>query len=374
MFIFIEVTLDPNNTNNPLVVTDSIVFNTNDNVQDVDLVAWGQDAYFYAPPKGYSAFLLPNCPETWSNDKPHVIYGYAVIDSACSLTIEAGTRVHFHNNSGLIALNTSSLHINGTASDPVLIAGDRLEETYKDIPGQWSRIWLSAGSINNTIDHAIIRNGSVGIQVDTVGNGNPTLKINNTVIENMTVAGLFAQGAVVDATNLMVSNCGQYTVALTLGGDYRFRHCTMANYWNYDVRQSPAVLVNNWYKDIDENIQHRDLVRAYFGNCIIYGGLPNEVGVDLKSGALGNYMFDHCILKEDGSHDLQDATHFLSITKTTPGFLERPPFIYALDTLSPAIDLGDPSITNASDPITTDITGNTRVKGLAPDLGAYEKD
>ena len=47
LFIFIHLTIDPNNTNNTLVVTDKIVFETNGNVQDVDLVAWGQDAYFY---------------------------------------------------------------------------------------------------------------------------------------------------------------------------------------------------------------------------------------------------------------------------------------------------------------------------------------
>ena len=45
IFIFVEVTIDPVAQNNPLVVQDSIVFITNDNVQDIDLVAWGQDVY-----------------------------------------------------------------------------------------------------------------------------------------------------------------------------------------------------------------------------------------------------------------------------------------------------------------------------------------
>ena len=43
LFIFVEVTIDPNNVNSPLLVADSIVFTTNGNVQDVKLVAWGQD-------------------------------------------------------------------------------------------------------------------------------------------------------------------------------------------------------------------------------------------------------------------------------------------------------------------------------------------
>ncbi|HPD54413.1 MAG TPA: hypothetical protein PLI08_10740, partial [Bacteroidia bacterium] len=40
IFIFVEVTVDPNNQNTPLVVTDSILFETNGNLQDIDLVAW----------------------------------------------------------------------------------------------------------------------------------------------------------------------------------------------------------------------------------------------------------------------------------------------------------------------------------------------
>src|ERR1035437_6319023 len=42
IFIFVKVTVNPNNQNTPLVVTDSILFNTNGNLQKVDLVAWGQ--------------------------------------------------------------------------------------------------------------------------------------------------------------------------------------------------------------------------------------------------------------------------------------------------------------------------------------------
>ena len=40
---FVEVTIDPNGQNLPMVVKDSIEFVTNMNLQDVDLVAWGQD-------------------------------------------------------------------------------------------------------------------------------------------------------------------------------------------------------------------------------------------------------------------------------------------------------------------------------------------
>ncbi len=47
MFVFLEVTIDPNNTNTPYLVSDSIIFTTGNKTQDVDLIAYGQDAYFH---------------------------------------------------------------------------------------------------------------------------------------------------------------------------------------------------------------------------------------------------------------------------------------------------------------------------------------
>ena len=58
--------------------------------QDVDVVAWGQDAYFHTANTvdtifyegGYDLFAyhLLDCSKYWENDKPHVIYGYAIVD------------------------------------------------------------------------------------------------------------------------------------------------------------------------------------------------------------------------------------------------------------------------------------------------------
>jgi hypothetical protein len=47
LHIFVEATIDPNDNNEPLIRTDSIIFSTNGKSQDIDLVAWGQDAHFY---------------------------------------------------------------------------------------------------------------------------------------------------------------------------------------------------------------------------------------------------------------------------------------------------------------------------------------
>jgi hypothetical protein len=66
IFIFVKVTLNPNNQDNPLVITDSILFETNGNQQKVELVAWGQDAFFYKNKNLEGT-------NTWDSIKPHVI-------------------------------------------------------------------------------------------------------------------------------------------------------------------------------------------------------------------------------------------------------------------------------------------------------------
>ena len=47
LYIFVAVTVNPSNLNNPFLVTDSILFSTNGNNQKVILNAYGQNAHFY---------------------------------------------------------------------------------------------------------------------------------------------------------------------------------------------------------------------------------------------------------------------------------------------------------------------------------------
>jgi hypothetical protein len=379
IFIFVKVTINPLSSNSPLIVSDSILFETNGNQQKVMLVAWGQDAYYYYPDHVFvdhntgAAILhysIIPCNSTWTNDKPHVIYGYAVVDSGCTLNINAGARVHLHHNGVLWVYKDGTLHINGTLTDPVTIQGDRLEQEYKDIPGQWGEIWLSAGSKDNEINYAIIKNGIIGIQVDTLGASfNPTLKIDNTIIKNMTDVGLYTQGSKVNATNCVIGNCGVYAVALMIGGSYDFRHCTIGNYWTYSTRQTPALILNNYYKDVNENYHERDLNKADFGNCIIYGSLDEEVSLDkYSSGGVFNYKFENCLMKTN--IDIGgDAVHYISCIKNSdPSFVDYTVNNYELGVGSAAIDVGSLTIALT---VPTDIKGNPRT--TLPDIGAYEK-
>lgn len=373
IYIFVEVTIDPNAGTGPMLVTDSIVFETNGNIQDVNLIAYGIDAYFILPNRNISGLPPFNIvagehiDTTWTNDKPIVIYGYAVVDSTASLTIEAGTKIYFHNNSGLWIYKGGSLKVMGTIDNPVNFEGDRPEEYYEDIPGQWDRIWINEGSVDNEINYAVIKNGFIGIQAELLQQdmGNQ-INIKNTIIENMSGVGILSRAHTIDAENLLIANCKQYDLALTMGGEYEFRHCTFANYWNYDVRKTSLLYVNNYYKDANDNIYPFDLNKANFYNCIIYGNGDEEVVLDENSnGGNFNYLFDHALLKTE--INTNNTSNWKGIIKNkTPDFKDISNNNYHLGDNSEAIEKGKAGVLPNND-----LDGVTRDASL-PDLGAYE--
>ncbi len=285
IFIFIETTIDINNFPNPngiYLYTDQIEFGSNANLQKVELVTLVQDAVFIYPNRDNTTKiietltlniggelvetelqgreLLPS-EFTFTNEKPYVIYGFAAIPNGETLTINAGARLHFHSNSGLIVTENATLNVNGSLSNDqelleneVIFEGDRLEPNFSDTPGQWGTIWLFDGSINNTINYATIKNATVGILSD----GNPNavtekLKITNSQIYNSSNFGILGRNTSITGENVVINNSGQSSFAGTLGGVYNFTHSTIANYWSNGFRQFPALLLNNFVLDEDNN-------------------------------------------------------------------------------------------------------------------------
>lgn len=380
LFVFVQVNVNPTNVNSPLVIRDSIIFVTNGNVQRILLEAWGQDAYYHKPNTfftngfSYSIIACSTCGTVnWTNDKPHVIYGYAVVDSGSTLTMQPGTRIYLHKNAVLWVYKDGTLNVQGSNGSPVVFQGDRLELEYKDIPGQWGKIWLSALSKNNKIDWAILKNGAIGVQVDTVQLPNPSLRISNTIIDNMSAAALFGQGAHIYASNCVFGNAGQYSAVLSIGGKYSFKHCTFGNYWNgfKSTRTTPALAISNWYKTENGAVQSRSIDSAYFGNCIIYGNLPNEISLDSSAGGSFNYRFENCVLKVDGNYNATNLFHnngFI-FKNSDPGFKNPVKGDFNIAATSSAKDKGDITIGTA---YPSDLNGNSRTVDGFPDIGTYE--
>lgn len=373
LYIFVRITIDPTNQNSPIIVRDSVLFEINSNLQDVDLYAWGQDAHFIMPNVTISGLpplnIIANEGESvrWTNEKPYVIVGYAVVDSLASLIVDAGARIHFYNNSGLWIYKGANIQVNGTLSDPVIFQGTRLDEGYRDLPAQWDRIWINESSVNSTFNYAIIKNGTIGIQAETLNEsmGN-SLILNNSRILNMSGWGIFSRFYQIEGNNLVVANAGSSLLNLTTGGRYIFMNCTFGNYYNYGVRKDPSLHLSNYYilPTSEGDIVYTGVLQeAYFGDCIFYGALEDELLIDPYPGTENEFLyhFDYCLLKSSLESTLIGLHN---IFNEDPLFIDAYENDFHLDSLSPARDKGILMI----NPV--DIEGILR--DTKPDLGAFE--
>jgi len=375
MWVYADVNVDPGNTNLPFIVTDSVEFSTNGNFQDVQLVAFGQNAIFHKSGSASTSFYL-DCDDVWENDTPHVVYGIAVIDTNCSLTIEKGTHVYFHNNGAIVALNKGSLKINGTKDEPVILEGDRLEPTYDNIAGQWQGIYLFPLSIDNEINWAIVKNSRLGIQADTINpsaSSNPTLTIRNSMIYNCSSIGISGRGSWIEGSNCVFANCGDYCGAFSLGGKYNFKHCTFGNYAPNSIDKS-AVVLNNWFEDNNRNIIPRDLESANFVNCIIYGSQQNEIILSKVEEATFNYQFKNCLIKVNTSDIDTETSNFMNCTiNQSPYFTDANMHNFNINENSSAKDIGE--LNEVNDDLINlefDLNNISRTGDGKPDAGAYE--
>lgn len=323
LYIFVKVELNPNNQSNPLLIEDEILFSFNGKTQSVVLQAYGQDAYYHKPthfllsrnsssPSGYDTIWYSLVNEggeqagyvesgneiRWKNDKPHVILGTCVVDSAFTLNLSAGTTIHLDKNSEFWVYTGGTLNATGDIAAPITFTSMRKDAQYANAAGQWGCMRFIAGCKNNVLENVVIKNNVIGILVDTCVSSSPTLTMRNTIVENCSYVGLYSRGATLDAQNLIVQNCGNYAVALTIGGNYNFVHCTFANYWQYSTRTKATLLLNDYYLDVNDNIQYRPVEQASFHNCIIYGSLAEEeVEFDLLEGGYSQKYFENCIVK-----------------------------------------------------------------------------
>jgi hypothetical protein len=390
LYIFVRLELDYNNQSNPLLIEDSIEFIFNNKSQKVLLQAFGQDAYYHKPSHyllsqnqsgGYDTIwfsMAHENPEScgvivngndieWKNDKPHVVLGVCAVDSAYTLNLNANTKIHFQNSAEFWVYKDATLKAEGDVSQPIVFQGLRLDEYYKDIPGQWGCVRFMAGCKDNVLNNVVVKNATIGILVDTCVTNKPTIEILNTKIENCSYIGLYSRGAVLDMKNSLIQNCGSYLLALTLGGNYQFVHCTFANYYNYKTRTTPSLYFNDYYLDVNENVQYRAIERAEFYNSIVYGALSEtELEFDMIEQSLSAIRFDYCLAKYDV--DNQNVNLFTnSIFNEEPLFVDVSQGDLHLQENSPCIGKGS-GVWGYNLPY--DIEGNYRLD--PPSIGAYE--
>lgn len=387
LYIFGEVTVNPDAplSISPYVIEDFLVFETNGNTQRVLLEAWGQNAN-YIPNRfnmgGIASLTCGGGEITWDDPKPYVVYGLLLIDE-CTLNIPPGTQIYVHGgitrneqfgvyNDGFIwALENGTIRARGTLEEPIVIQGDRLEEDFSQVEGQWTGVILGKNSQDNIFEHTIIKNSRFGIFADS----NSTVSIKNSQFANFIQSGLLAFHSTINAENTLVYNSNGAAVQLIFGGTYNFNYCTIAS---YGVDAS-AIGMNNFacYNE-DCSINEAFALNATFTNSIFYGSKPDEV--ILEDGFLGeqpelfNYQFTNCVVRVDELTDEPAYADFfekhclncLNPAPSDPLFVNPNEDDYHLDTLSVAEEMAIPL-----QRILNDLEGNDRDMER-PDIGVYE--
>jgi hypothetical protein len=359
LFAFVEVTLGVNGQNLPLIIEDSIRFRTNGVDQYVKLAVWGQDAYFHYKDLNEG---------TWPNDKPHVVYGYAAVDSAKTLNIQAGTDIYLHKNA-ILYVYKSTLNINGTLGNEVTLQGDRLESQYDDVSGQYYGIYFQEAR-PSTIDYAIIKNGTSGVHLfsEDPGNSGYTLTMTNTTITNCARYGTFIySGAKVKAENCVIAKNGNHALLVLEGGDFFFNFCHLLGYGNGDA-STPAVGISNFYNDYANGVTNVGSINeGRIINSVIWGNLSSEIVFDTIPDAAVTLSFDirNCVIKRE--------------TPATENYYSN--IQWNSDPIFKDIDLNDFTFIATNSPLNnqanptfwlpTDILGITRSLST-PDIGAYE--
>ncbi len=379
LFSFLRVTINPNDLNTPFIVEDELEFITNGNTQTIKLLAWGQNANYIVADKvvniggtPYPYHIVADSLQTtvWTSERPYVIYGYALINSYGTLKIEKGTQVYCHQGSGILSWSDGQLIIDGTSEEPVIVQGDRLESYYNHTPGQWEQILMMDGraGADHRISHAIIRNGTIGLNCQSVLKATEcALRIDNTIVENQSGYGLFSILYAVEAKNFVIANCG-FANFWAFGGDYRFVHGTIANYWNANEhnKNENAVLVTNYALD-GNNEPFYYPFNMEMDNCIIYGKQKDEFKGVFGPDADSSYVFDHCLLRsEKYNSNMEGFRHCLF--NLDPMFVDPILPDCHIDSISsPVIGIGNPLFGNE---MPYDLDGVSRVG--TPDLGAYQ--
>jgi hypothetical protein len=381
IFIFVKVTINPHNQDNPYLIEDSILFKTGKYTQHVNLLAYGQDANFivgdtYLDPESnikYKIVAGENETKRWTKDRPYVIYGWAVVDEGGKLIIEEGTRVYLHHQARLWVYAGGNIEVNGTKEEPVTFQGDAELNSFDLSYAKWDRILISEGMKDNKINYAIISNAFVGIQVEPLEQGtispNKTI-ITNTIVKNTQNAAIIGKRSRMFVENCVLANNGGGSAVFAIG-DFTMQHTSISNHYNnYPNRKIPALYVANTIKENQVQLIGHTSFNGV--NNIVSGALTNEFAVEKNEGATLDCKIKNCLIRltDVENNNIQYTnTVFKSDTLLLfrdLGIKDIKKLDLQLKNNAPAIGMGLSGISSTG----LDLNGNSWAN--PPSVGAYE--
>lgn len=386
VFMFVDVTVDPHDSDSPVLVRDSVIFSLESGaVQKIYLEAYGQDIIVL---RG----TVFETDTTLSSGRPYLIYDSLVVAAGHTLELSAGTVLCFH--SGAYLGVHGRVVCQGETDNMVVLRGDRTDKIFTYLPydrmdSQWGGVTIYAESSGNVFDGVDIHGGNWGINCLLSDTTEEKILIRNSSVGNVSGHALRLFNVKATAYNSLFWNAGGSCVDI-VGGSSDFVHCTLAQFYPWDSDYQGALYFANCVGDTIYPLH-----RAAFANCVLTGrvadaivGYPSE-----NSDAAFAASFDHCLVNMDLPDDspayvremFATATNeydlFPSKSATHPdttkiygakNFADIDDDIYfydfRLDSLSNARNIGDPSCVTICP---RDLDGKER-DAEHPDAGCYE--
>lgn len=379
LYLFVQVKIDPQDSNMPVLVEDKVVFAVNGNNQALALEAYGQDVHLIRTDGRLS--VLNN--QILKADKPYLIFDTLV--STGTLKIEAGARLYFHQNSFLQV--QGSLRALGTQDAPIRMQGSRIDNLFDSVPyayaaGGWGGVYLLRDNTitiapTYTMDYVEICSANVGLYgYNDKVKSLPTLRLSNSRIHNHALYCLAIQNMNAEVVNTEISNAASYCVYLS-GGTHRFIHSTIASYFgSTDIRIQSAAREDVAAVYIDDLSKDGAHTRSSFYNSIIMGPRAQNLTIATpfkqyyKGHFVGNYIKGDTLTTPNAAGNTYwQETDSAVFENTFYKYQEYRYYNFQLREASPARAIGDSLI---AAPYPTDRLGKDRSSLPHPDAGCYQ--
>jgi hypothetical protein len=312
VYVFVKLIAKEQNADTPIEVKDSLVFQFSDGQEkSVILQAYVQDVVVLD-----NVIISENT--VLHSLKPFVVYDSLVVLESATLEIKSGSRFYFHNDASLNVYGT--VICDGEIDNPIVMRGLRTDKIlpylpYDRLDGQWGGIYFAPESFGNEFNNVDIHGGRYGIKCDMSNSDYYKLLMTNSSIHNVSSDGLFMHNCAGLFVNCEFSNSKGNCVAL-VGGNNQFLHCTIAQFYPWDVIHGSALYFCNVMNDTIFPLDKADFINCYItgsGDDEIFGSrLENydvpfncnfincAVNTDLKNESSSKY-FVNCISESDDS-------------------------------------------------------------------------
>ena len=357
LYLYTTVKINPNSANLPFLVRDSIQIQFNGNTKWIQLQAYGKNARFMK-----DVVITSN--DSLKSDLPIVILGSLTVNENITLTIPQGTNLYVHP-SAQININ-GTLKAIGDTNARIVFQGIRIDDPYKNYPGEWPGIYFGVNSKNNVLQYCILKNAYQGVVAkDPTVNGNFKVTLNQCILDNIYDVAIGGTNSSIKATNCLISNVGYGFYAVS-GGNYNFNHCTFASFSNdYLSHKNSLITLSN--TNSDQTVSNS--LNVTINNSIIYGegGFVDDEIATLKATSGGfSVLMNNVLYKQKTTLPFTPSTSLLNAN----------PLFDSINTGNHFYNFrlkdGSPCIDAAASSTTIDLDGKPRTLS-PPDIGCYER-